>query len=156
MLASRLLLLAAAVLWSTAGAAIKLSSLTGWQISGGRSLVAGLKAVPAGLVELRWGIICPSCLTSSQQTRALDEIKPEGHCQLCDISFDLELIHRYGAVVRAVELGQVQITATADADLGEGTRELVTLMDVTIVAGEAVAGVIQPLGEATPIPKDDQ
>ena len=42
MLASRLLLLAAAVLWSTAGAAIKLSSLTGWQISGGRSLVAGV------------------------------------------------------------------------------------------------------------------
>jgi class 3 adenylate cyclase len=54
-------------------------------------LRAFLKAVPAGLVELRWGIICPSCLTSSQQARALDEIKPEGHCQLCDIRFDLDL-----------------------------------------------------------------
>jgi class 3 adenylate cyclase len=55
------------------------------------ALRAFLKAVPAGLVELRWGIICPSCLTSSQQARALDEIKPEGHCQLCDIRFDLDL-----------------------------------------------------------------
>ncbi len=42
MLASRLLLLAAAVLWSTAGAAIKFSALDGWQISGGRSLIAGV------------------------------------------------------------------------------------------------------------------
>src|SRR5512144_2660943 len=42
MLRSRLLLLAAAVLWSTAGAAIKSCGLDGWQISGGRSLVAAL------------------------------------------------------------------------------------------------------------------
>jgi drug/metabolite transporter, DME family len=39
---SRLLLLAAAFLWSTAGAAMKLCELSGWQIAGGRSLVAGL------------------------------------------------------------------------------------------------------------------
>jgi drug/metabolite transporter, DME family len=41
MLRSRLLLLSAAVLWSTAGAAIKASGLDAWQIAGGRSLVAG-------------------------------------------------------------------------------------------------------------------
>jgi drug/metabolite transporter (DMT)-like permease len=39
---SRLLLLAAAVLWSTAGAAMKVCQLSGWQIAGGRSLIAGL------------------------------------------------------------------------------------------------------------------
>jgi drug/metabolite transporter (DMT)-like permease len=39
---SRLLLLTAAVLWSTAGAAIKSSGLDALQIAGGRSLVAGL------------------------------------------------------------------------------------------------------------------
>lgn len=42
MLGSRLAILAAAVLWSTAGAAIKLCNLSAWQIAGGRSLVAGL------------------------------------------------------------------------------------------------------------------
>lgn len=42
MLRSRLLLLSAAVLWSTAGAAIKLCDLFGWQIAGGRSLIAGV------------------------------------------------------------------------------------------------------------------
>lgn len=39
---ARFYLLSAAVLWSTAGAAIKHCSLSGWQISGGRSLVAAL------------------------------------------------------------------------------------------------------------------
>lgn len=42
MLRSRLLILAAAALWSTAGAAMKLCQLSGWQIAGGRSLIAGL------------------------------------------------------------------------------------------------------------------
>jgi len=42
MLRSRLLLLAAAALWSTAGGAMKLCGLSGLQIAGGRSLVAGL------------------------------------------------------------------------------------------------------------------
>jgi drug/metabolite transporter, DME family len=42
MLESRLLLLAAAFLWSTAGAAMKLCQLSGVQIACGRSLVAGV------------------------------------------------------------------------------------------------------------------
>jgi drug/metabolite transporter (DMT)-like permease len=38
----RLLLLAAAVLWSSAGAVIKLSALDAWQLAGGRALVAAI------------------------------------------------------------------------------------------------------------------
>jgi Big-like domain-containing protein len=58
------------------------------------------------------------------------------------------------ALVRAVgAIGQVQISATADADLGEGTREIITPMDVEVVAGEAVAGTITPVGGAEPIPQ---
>jgi drug/metabolite transporter (DMT)-like permease len=41
MLRHRLAILAAAALWSSAGAAIKLSQLGGWQLAAGRSLVAG-------------------------------------------------------------------------------------------------------------------
>jgi len=51
MLRSRLYILAAAVLWSTAGAAVKLSSLSAYQIASGRSLIAALVlwlAFPAG------------------------------------------------------------------------------------------------------------
>jgi drug/metabolite transporter (DMT)-like permease len=53
---SRLYILAAAALWSTAGAAIKLTGLNAWQISGGRSLVAAAAVaamVPASRVRPR-------------------------------------------------------------------------------------------------------
>lgn len=55
------------------------------------------------------------------------------------------------AVVTPVDLGQVQVTVKADADLGQGTRELVTNLDVEVVAGEAVRGTIQPVGEPEPL-----
>lgn len=52
------------------------------------------------------------------------------------------------------QLGLAQISATADADLGDGVREIITVMDVEIVAGEAVAGTIAPVGEPEPIGPD--
>jgi hypothetical protein len=55
-------------------------------------------------------------------------------------------------VIPVATVGQVQITATADADLGSGTRELITVCDISVVAGEAVAGTITPVGEPTPKP----
>lgn len=48
--------------------------------------------------------------------------------------------------------GQVQVTATADADLGAGVKTLTTIADIQIVAGEAVAGTISPVGDPIPIP----
>src|SRR4051812_9269669 len=53
-------------------------------------------------------------------------------------------------------VGQVQITASCDADLGDGVRELLTIADIEIVGGEAVAGSIQPLGEPQPVGQPDQ
>jgi hypothetical protein len=48
-------------------------------------------------------------------------------------------------------IGTAQVKVEADADLGAGVTSLVTLMDVTIVAGQAVAGTITPVGAATPV-----
>jgi len=48
--------------------------------------------------------------------------------------------------------GNVQVKVEADADLGSGVTELITLMDVTMVAGQAVAGTITPVGAPTPLP----
>lgn len=49
-------------------------------------------------------------------------------------------------------IGMAQVTATADADLGSGVRQIVTPADVEVVAGEAIAGQIAITGEATPVP----
>lgn len=53
--------------------------------------------------------------------------------------------------VMPVSIGRTQVSAKADADLGEGVRELLTVCDIMIVAGEAVAGSIQPVGEQEPM-----
>jgi hypothetical protein len=60
-----------------------------------------------------------------------------------------------GSVVQltpGTSVGNCQITAQADADMGEGVRHINTLLDVTVVGGEAVAGTITPVGEPTPKP----
>jgi class 3 adenylate cyclase len=62
-----------------------------WQVDRMKALRAVLHAVPAGLLELRWGIICPSCLTASAEAESLDKISAKGHCPLCDIQFEIDL-----------------------------------------------------------------
>jgi hypothetical protein len=47
-------------------------------------------------------------------------------------------------------IGQAQVTATVDADLGDGVRNLITLCDIEVVGGEAVTGSIQPFGDPEP------
>lgn len=40
-------------------------------------------------------------------------------------------------------LGMCQVSATADADMGEGTKPVTLLGDIEVLAGEAVGGVIE-------------
>ncbi len=54
-------------------------------------LSAMLHAAASGLVELRWHVLCPSCRTASDEVPSLDAIGAVGHCQMCDISFELEV-----------------------------------------------------------------
>jgi hypothetical protein len=53
-------------------------------------------------------------------------------------------------VVAVGPVGNGQIVATCDADLGSGVRELITTADISVIAGEAFAGSIQPVGEPEP------
>ncbi len=53
-------------------------------------LAVCLYGVKAGLLELRWELVCPSCLTGSESAEALAELPASGHCQLCDLSFELD------------------------------------------------------------------
>jgi hypothetical protein len=55
-------------------------------------------------------------------------------------------------VTPAGALGQCQVTATADADLGAGVTALITNADIEIVSGQAVAGTISPVGAPQPLP----
>jgi class 3 adenylate cyclase len=50
-----------------------------------------LQAVVAGLLELSWDLVCPSCRTAAERTPSLANLGEGGHCQLCDLSFGLDL-----------------------------------------------------------------
>lgn len=54
-------------------------------------LRACLHGVGAGALELRWGVICPSCRTASKEVETLSELTLEAHCQLCDLAYGVEL-----------------------------------------------------------------
>lgn len=64
------------------------------------TLRALLHAVTLGVVELRWGLVCPSCRTAADQVQSLADIGDDGHCQLCDISFGIELDRAVEATFR--------------------------------------------------------
>ncbi|MES2641135.1 MAG: adenylate/guanylate cyclase domain-containing protein [Myxococcota bacterium] len=56
-----------------------------------RVLAVCLEAVIAGLLQMHWDLICPSCRTGSSRVEHLYELKDGGHCSFCDIRFDLPL-----------------------------------------------------------------
>ncbi len=63
-------------------------------------LATCMQGVLAGLLEMSWDIVCPSCRTASDRLATLAELGSDGHCQLCDITFELELDRAVEATFR--------------------------------------------------------
>jgi adenylate cyclase len=59
-----------------------------------------LHAVTVGVVELRWALVCPSCRTANDQVSSLSAVGDESHCQLCDITYGIELDRAVEATFR--------------------------------------------------------
>jgi class 3 adenylate cyclase len=74
-------------------------------------LRACLGAVRAGLLDLHWEVVCPSCRTATQAIPSLASLTEHGACQLCEIQFAVDLDEAVEAsftpspAVRAVDLG---------------------------------------------------
>ncbi len=62
-----------------------------WKVPRRKLLAVCLHAVAAGLLELKWDIICPSCRTSADRLAALSDLSDHAECQLCDLEFEPEL-----------------------------------------------------------------
>lgn len=71
-----------------------------WGVDRRRMLEACLLGVRAGLLELGWDIVCPSCRTAADRRQSLAELAEGAHCQLCDIQFDLGLDRAVEATFR--------------------------------------------------------
>ena len=69
-----------------------------------------LHATRAGLLDLRWEILCPNCRASRQPlTTSLSRIQREAHCEVCHIKYDadfdksVELKFAVNPAVRALD-----------------------------------------------------
>ena len=62
-----------------------------WDVDGRELLAVCLSSVVSGLLELRWDLVCPSCRTATDRQTSLSALPSAAHCQLCDISFEIEL-----------------------------------------------------------------
>nr|QDA77028.1 hypothetical protein [Jahnella sp. MSr9139] len=82
-----------------------------WGVGRRETLAACLRAVRAGLLELRWEVVCPSCRTASATMPTLAELEEHARCQLCDLGFQVDLDEAVEATfgpapaVRAVDAG---------------------------------------------------
>lgn len=63
-------------------------------------LAVCLHAVIAGLLELSWDLVCPSCRTGAERRPGLASLDHDGHCQLCDLAFGLDLDRAVEATFR--------------------------------------------------------
>jgi adenylate cyclase len=61
-----------------------------WQLERKELLAACLRAVAAGLFELRWELICPSCRGAAETVPTLQALSAHGECHMCDISLGID------------------------------------------------------------------
>ncbi len=78
----------------------------------GQTLIdACLEATTAGLLELHWDILCPTCRVSADVKDTLREIQRHAHCEVCNLDFELdfaksvEMIFRAHPEIRKADLG---------------------------------------------------
>lgn len=80
-----------------------------WEADRRETLRAFLYATVAGLVDLRWQINCPVCRVAAGVVGALDEVRPDVHCEACNIDYgvdfgtQVEAVFQCNAAVRHVE-----------------------------------------------------
>ena len=58
-----------------------------WGVSRTEVLATCLSAVTAGLLDLKWEVVCPGCVNPTERLPSLSEIGAEGRCHVCDVAF---------------------------------------------------------------------
>jgi len=79
-----------------------------WQIPRRTVLETFLRAARAGLLDLRWELLCPYCRGAGASHAELSEVHRSTHCNFCDVDFNVdfdrqvEVIFRPSPTVRVI------------------------------------------------------
>lgn len=71
-----------------------------WAVDRTAVLALCLRAVSAGLLELCWEIVCPSCRLAAAHADALVALQPTAHCHLCDLTIAVDLARSVEVTMR--------------------------------------------------------
>lgn len=80
-----------------------------WGVAQATALQAFLVATRAGVLDLRWKLLCPVCRTGAETARSLAEVGRKVRCDACDREYDVdfsdhvEAVFSPNAAIRKVE-----------------------------------------------------
>ncbi len=83
-----------------------------WNCPSRHAIELCLQAVRAGLLELRWDLLCPRCRVAKGWSGGLDHLPQGAHCSSCNIDYDrdfsrnVEASFRPAPTVRPLETGE--------------------------------------------------
>lgn len=111
-----------------------------WRTDRRETLHLFLHATRGGMLDFSWDLVCPHCRGAKAAAPTLDAVRPEAHCDSCDIDFivnfdqSVELTFHPNASIRAVErvdycVGGPQITphVVAQQRMESGDRRTLPL-----------------------------
>ena len=71
-----------------------------WKIGQREAVELCLQAVQAGLLELRWDLLCPRCRVAKSSSASLDQMPTGAHCSSCNIDYDRDFAKNVEASFR--------------------------------------------------------
>ena len=83
-----------------------------WQAAPRAVIELCLQAVRAGLLTMRWDLLCPRCRVAKAAVQALDQLPKGAHCATCNIDYDrdfsrnVELSFQPAPAVRSLGSGE--------------------------------------------------
>ena len=107
-----------------------------WEVSRGRAIDLCLAAVRAGMLTLRWDVVCPGCRSPSTSVALLAELAEHSTCNTCELSFDLAAQERVEAVF--VPPATIRDTAIGPWCSGGPARQPHVVAQSVVREGEAI------------------
>ena len=80
-----------------------------WEVNRRAVLEMFLRATRAGILDMSWDLLCPSCRGTTEGHTNLGDVHGKSHCDTCQIDFtvnfdhNIEVVFKPNASVRAVE-----------------------------------------------------
>jgi adenylate cyclase len=106
-----------------------------WGASRDDVLALFLRGTQAGLLQLSWDLLCPSCESAPVGVPSLSQIPAQGHCEACDVTWRTAFERNVEATFRPTPA--VREVANAIFCFGSPSRTPHWLAQVLVQAGES-------------------